>query len=150
MFYYFITNILKKDLINNQEVLLLQNKDQQIDEKYVSKNNVIKNLKYEISVQRENDYLIKSDISEIFIKDGVEIVLMQIVTAKIIDENNNLLIINSDNARFNSKNYNTNFENNIRIKYLGNTIHAENVLLDFEKRYILISKNVMYEGQNVI
>ena len=42
-----------------------------------SENNLIKNLKYEISIEENNDYRISSELSEITYKDGSELVLMK-------------------------------------------------------------------------
>ena len=39
-------------------------------------NNLIKNLKYEITLNQNNDYIIKADLSEIVYKDNAEIIKM--------------------------------------------------------------------------
>ena len=129
----------KKDLTINKKNLL-------IEEQFTSTNNLIKNLKYEITVQNENDYFISSELSELSSENGVEIVLMQKVIARIQGKNNDLIKISSDKARFNSNNNNTIFEKNIKIEYLDNIIFAENVELNFEQSYILVSEKVFYNG----
>ena len=110
------------------------------------KNNLIKNLKYEISIRENNDYQIMSELSELTYEDGSEIILMTKVTAILTDENNNSVIITSDKARYNNTNYNTSFEDNVKINYLNNIILAENMFLDFKENFISVRNNVKYNG----
>ena len=109
-------------------------------------NNIIKNLKYEISIRENNDYQIMSELSELTYEDGSELILMTKVTAILTDENNNSVIITSDKARYNNTNYNTSFENNVRINYLDNIILAENMFLDFKENSISVKNDVKYNG----
>ena len=71
---------------------------------------------------------------------------MQIVYARITDENGISLIIESDNAVYNNTNYNTKVHNNVRVTYLGNLITAENLNLNFTENIVTIKNNVVYEG----
>ena len=109
-------------------------------------NNIIKNLKYEISIRENNDYQIMSELSELTYKDGTELIMMTKVTAILTDENNNSIIITSDKAIYNNTNYNTSFEDNIKIKYLNNIILADNMFLDFKENFISVKNNVKYNG----
>ena len=76
-----------------------------------TENNIIKNLKYEIRIEQDNDYNISSETSEIFYKNNVEFVSMKNVTAILKDKDKKTLLINSDSATYNNNNYDTNFEN---------------------------------------
>ena len=109
-------------------------------------NNVIKNLKYEISIRENNDYQIMSELSELTYEDGAELILMKKVTAILTDESDNSIIITSDKAIYNNTNYNTSFENNVRIQYLNNIILADNMFLDFKDNFISVKNNVKYNG----
>lgn len=120
-----------------------QKEDDLVNQK---ENNLIKNLKYEISIRENNDYQIMSELSELTNKDGSELILMTKVTAILTDENNNSLIITSDKAVYNNTNYNTSFENNVRIQYLNNIILADNMFLDFKENFISVKNNVKYNG----
>lgn len=114
-----------------------------IDQK---KNNLIKNLTYEISIRENNDYKIKSELSEITYKDGSELILMKMVTATLSDKTKVSLFVTSDDANYNNENYNTNFENNVEIKYLDSIIYADNMILDFKNSFISVYNNVRYNG----
>ena len=97
---------IKTDIIKN---------DQSSDQ---TKNNVIKNLKYEVRFDQDSQYIITADLSEITYDNNVELVSMQKVIAIYIDKNNIPTVITSDKAIYNNSNYNTNFSENIQIEYL--------------------------------
>ncbi len=111
-----------------------------------TENNIIKNLEYKINIEDNNEYHISAELSEITNNDGVELVLMKKVKARLTDKNNITLFITSEEASYNNDNYYTKFENNVKIKYLDNIIYAQNMILNFENNSISIFKNVIYNG----
>ncbi len=141
-----ITFIFYNKYFNDQNKVEIIKKNSLDQTKKNEENNIIKNLKYEISIDKNNNYNIFADLSEITYKDGSELVLMKKVTASLTDENNVSLLITSDKASYNNSNYNTNFEKNIEIKYLDNIIFAENLILNFENNLISIFEDVKYSG----
>ena len=84
-----------------------------------SKNNLIKNLKYVVNLDQNNQYIITSDLSELINDNNNEFVKMQNVKAIIIDKNKESFIIKSDIADYNNSNYSTKFRNNV-IKFVSN------------------------------
>ena len=50
---------------------------------------------------------------------------MNNVVAKFIDKDNKIIKIEADEAIFNNKNYNTDFNKNIKIEYLNNIITSK-------------------------
>jgi LPS export ABC transporter protein LptC len=116
-----------------------------------TKNNLIKNLKYEVRLDQNNQYLITADLSEITYDNNVELVKMQKVIAIFLDKNNIPLTITSDKAVYNDFNYNTSFRENVQIEYLDSIILSDKMDLDFNKDLITIFQNVIYNGaQGVI
>ena len=111
-----------------------------------NQNNLIQNLKYEVRLDQDNQYIITSDLSEITYENDIEIVKMQKVTAIFMDGKNIPLIITSDKAVYNNSNYNTNFSDNIQIEYLNNVILSDKMDLDFNNNIINIFGNVQYDG----
>ncbi len=111
-----------------------------------NKSNLIQNLKYEVNFKDNKKYKITAKESEITENDGIEIVYMENVIAIFVDEKNTVLEIKSDNAVFNSSNYNTSFTNNIEISYLKNKLNSNKLILDFEKSIVTISDNIVYDG----
>ncbi len=123
--------------------------NEEVFEKQLSEqteNNLIKNLKYEVRLDKVNQYIISSDLSEITYENNIEVVKMQKVIAIFIDKSNIPLTITSDNAVYNSSNYNTSFSKNIRIEYLDNLIFSDKMDLNFINNTILIFENVKYDG----
>ena len=111
-----------------------------------SENNLIQNLKYEVKLDEDNQYIITSDLSEITYENSVEIVKMQKVVAIFIDKTNIPLVVASDQAIYNNSNHNTKFNSNVRIEYLNNFILSDNMDLDFNNNLITINENVEYNG----
>ncbi len=109
-------------------------------------NNLIKNLKYEVKLDNQNQYIISSDLSEINYETGIEMVRMQKATAILINQKNIPLIVTSELAIYNNSNYNTKFSQNVRVEYLDNTIKSDKMDFDFNKNLITIYENVEYEG----
>ena len=112
----------------------------------LNKNNLIKNLKYDVKFDDDTKYSIIATESEITYIDNNEIVLMKIVKGIFEDKKGSTLKIESKNAIFNNNNYNTIFENNVKIYYMGNVIKSDKLILDFEENTVVIRDNIIYEG----
>ena len=113
-----------------------------------SENNIIKNLKYSISLNNGIQYEIESDSSEIVYKNNEELVQMKKVVALVLDTKKLPLTIISDEATYNNSNYNTNFRKNVQIRYMNNIIYSDKLDLDFLSNFITIFDDVQYEGNN--
>ena len=134
------------DKKEDQKIEAIINKNQNSQNNIDSKNNLIKNLKYEIKLNTENQYIITSDLSEISYENNIEIVNMQNVTAIFIDESNIPIVITSDQAIYNNSNYDTKFSQNVKIEYLDNIILSDKLNLNFKNNLITVSQNVKYTG----
>ena len=126
----------KKPLVKSEDQLLLKKE----------KNNLIKNLKYEVRFDENKQYIITADLSELTYEDAIEIVYMQGVIAVFIDENNIPLTITSDMAVYNNSTYDTNFEKNVRVEYLDHLVISNKLDLVFAENLITIYENVEYKG----
>ena len=111
-----------------------------------NKNNLIKNLIYNVKLNDDSTYNITAELSELTYEDGVEIVLMQKVSSIFIDKNGSKLKITADYAIFNNKTYNSDFSKNVKIQYLNNMIYSNKLNLNFIDNIATISENVIYEG----
>ncbi len=114
----------------------------------IEKKNVITNLQYDVKLENDGKYEIKSTSSEILYEDGLEIVFMEDVIATFTDNLNRKIIIKSDKASFNSSTYNTKFSDNIKIIYENHKITSDRIDFNFKENNILIFKNVIYTGLN--
>ncbi len=141
-YFFYNTYLVKKTVTNNLETLPK-------DDKFLSEsnNNQIKNLNYEINLDKNNQYNITSNFSELIDSNGYEIVKMQGVKATFFQNGKTPVIIEADNADFNNENYNTNFENNVSIVYMNNEIFSDKLFLDFKNNKIKVFENVLYKGE---
>ena len=137
---YFLDD--KKINLNNKKT---SNEIPNADEKN-SSNNLIKNLKYEVKLDQDKQYIITADLSELTYEDDVELVNMQEVKAIFISEDNIPLTITSETAIYNSLNHNTNFRKNVQVEYLNNIIVADKMDINFQENIITIYENVKYDG----
>ncbi len=124
------------------------NKNQMKDQNSIneSPNNIIKNLKYNVNFENNTSYTITASESELTYEGANEIVIMKNVQAIFVNKENEVLKINSKNAKYNNFSYNTIFENEVKIEYLDNIIKSEKLILDFEESVVVISNNIIYEG----
>tara|TARA_S200000501_G_scaffold378274_1_gene440100 strand:+ start:3152 stop:3730 length:579 start_codon:yes stop_codon:yes gene_type:complete len=129
----------KKDLAQKDFVL-------EGDDSLENKNNLIKNLKYDVQFNDNSQYIIIAESSELMYEESVETVYMSMVTAIIVDENNSKITVTADTAVFNNSTYNTNFEKNVKIVYFDNIINSQKLDLNFTENIVTIYENVVYEG----
>ena len=111
-----------------------------------NKNNLIKNLKYNVKFDDNTEYSINAELSELVYEQDVEIVYMKVVNAELINRENISLTIKSKKAKYNNLSYNTNFSEDVIIEYMDNKIYSDNLDLDFDKNIIKIYNNVVYDG----
>lgn len=145
-FLIFIAVIFYKVYLSTPEQIepsIVKNKDQLTTQ---NENNLIKNLRYDVKFNDNNQYIITADLSEIGYENDTEIVKMQSVIAIFVDDTNIPLTITSNKAIYNNTNYNTNFIDNVRIDYENNVILSDNMDIDFNNNTITIYENVNYEG----
>ena len=146
-FFFYKLYFLDDKKINSKNVTadnkISNSKDQ------ISKNNLIKNLKYEVKLDQDKQYIITADLSELTYKNDAELVNMQKVKAIFIGQDKIPIIITSENAVYNSLNYNTNFRKNVQVEYLSNIIVADKMDLNFRENIITISENVKYDGLEI-
>ena len=111
-------------------------------------NNIIKNLKYEVNIDKNNLYIITSDLSELTYVNDFEFVNMRGVVAKVMDKDDFLLTIKSDQALYDNSNYNTKFRKNVQIEYMNSKIFSDNIDVNFQDNTVKIFGNVKYDGMN--
>ena len=136
----------KVEIVNKVENTQI-NKNDQVNETK-NQGNEITNLKYNVELVNNGKYEITSSLSKIDIQNSVEIVLMEKVNATFEDKKNRKIFITSDYAKFNSYNYNTNFWENIEVRYKDNIIKADNLDFNFIENNILLFNNVVYTGKS--
>ncbi len=109
--------------------------------------NIIENIKYIAKDDKENIYKIESQFGKIN-PEKPDIILMDKVTAIIYLKNREEIIISSNHAIYNNKNYETNFYENVKLNYIEHNITSENIYLSFQNNLVSITNNIIYKNLN--
>ena len=109
--------------------------------------NLINDLRYFSVDDVGNKYEIVSKFGEINFNNP-DIILMTNVKAIIEITNSKPIIITSNFAKYNVKNYDTNFTKNVLVKYIDNKLNAENLDLSFQDNLMSMYNNIIYQNLN--
>ena len=109
--------------------------------------NTIENLKYVSEDLLGNIYIINAKSAEIQ-EDKINQVQLEEVIAKIIQQNDETIYINSNFADYDRNNNNTIFKKNVSVQYGDQTINANIINLNFSKNLIEIKENVYYKNKD--
>ena len=109
--------------------------------------NTIENLKYVSKDLLGNTYIINAKSAEV-LEDKVDQVQLVEVLAKIIQQNDEIIYINSNFADYNRDNNNTIFKENVSVRYGNQIINSNIINLNFSKNLIEIQENVYYKNKN--
>ena len=140
-FFFYQTYFMKNESV---EKIVIENNIKKND--ITEKKNIITNLQYNVKLENNGNYEIKSTSSKIIYENGFEIVFMEDVIATFTDNQDRKVIIRSDKASFNSSTYDTKFRDNIKILYENHKITSDKINFDFKQNNILIFQNVIYTG----
>ena len=138
-FYY-----LNRDKKNNQELSGIETEKNQ-NKETKKKSSIIKNIKYTSADNEGNKYEIIAKLGEVDFNDQ-EIINMQNVKAIIALKDSEVIIINSDFAKYNTKNYDTQFSENVLMTYDEHIKRSQNLDLFFENHIAQAMNNLVYEN----
>ena len=123
---------------NNQKALIEENNEA---------SNIIENLRYVSKDLLGNTYIINAQSAEVQ-ENKIDQVQLFEVLAKIIQQDDEIIYINSNFADYNKINNNTVFKDNVNVKYGDQSIDANIINLDFSKNLIEISEDVYFKNKN--
>ena len=142
-----------KEYLGSEKILTEKSEevDENIENSITTENekgsNTIENLKYVSEDLLGNTYIIIAKSAEVQ-EDKVDQVRLAEVLAKIIQQNDETIYINSNFADYNRKNNNTIFEENVSVQYGEQIINANIINLNFLKNLIEIQENVYYKNND--
>ena len=113
-----------------------------------SSSTYIDNINYVSFDAKGNEYQITAKQSEIKI-ENTEIMFLTDVIAYIFIKDSDTVKITSNFGKYNSKNYDTVFSENVIVIYPGHKITGEYLDFSFLKDLGTISKNVIYSGDEI-
>jgi len=109
--------------------------------------NIIENIEYISNDSLNNQFIIRAKLGEIVDKDK-SLILMKEVEAIVIFNNSETITITSSNAIYNTENYDTNFKNNILIKYGEHDIACNSVDMQIRNYKIKLYDDINYNYIN--
>ncbi len=124
---------------NSKKILINDSKD--------NNSNIIEDIEYIAKDDRDNIYKVKSKFGKIN-PEKPDMVLMDKVTAVITLKNREEIIISSDHAIYDSKSYETNFYDNVKLNYTEHGIKSENIYLSFQNNLVSIRNRIIYKNLN--
>ena len=134
--FIFINKIFYKKnekIIENQEVSKLNEK------------NLIEGIQYFSKDLEGNTYLIEAD-SGIMDQENQDIIYLKDVRAKINFDNDKIISIFSTNAIYNISNFDTEFLDNVKLRYNENNLTCDKILAKFSENYAILSGNLTFRN----
>jgi lipopolysaccharide assembly outer membrane protein LptD (OstA) len=107
--------------------------------------NYIHNIEYISQDSRGNEFIIKSKTG-VLVKEQMNNILLSGVTAEIRSLNSPTVFIRSDKAIYNNSTYDTNFYQNVIVKYENHKITSDKLDLIFSEDMITSYDNVIYNN----
>ena len=132
---------------NNQIDKIIDTEKNRTVKNKSEKTNVIENLKYVSEDLFGNTYIITAETAS-FKKDLENQLELYTVNAKIIQNNDDAIIIYSGLADYDKISNNTIFKENVTINYKEQELNSNTVKLNFSKNLIEILENVYYVNKN--
>ena len=123
----------------NQENSLQGNIKQNVN----NAESLIEDLKYLSTDKEGNEYKIEAKKGNID-KNNPDIIFLEDVNAIILLENSDFISIESKFAKYNSKNFDTLFNNSVTVNYGDHLLESEYLDLSFENNLVSIYENVRY------
>ncbi len=133
--YFIYLNFLKKKDTNKID-------SNSLEEKSFS-SNTIKDVSYLSKDSKGNEYNINAKSGEIDINNP-DVIYLTNVRAEINLKNSNKVVITSEYGKYNTKNFDTIFSENVIINYLDNKITGEYLDFSLERNLMVISRNIIY------
>ena len=105
--------------------------------------NLIEDLKYLSTDKEGNEYKIEAKKGNID-KENPDIIYMEDVEAVILLQNSDIILIKSKFAKYNTKNFDTLFNNSVSLDYGEHDLKSEFLDLSFENNLVSVYDNVRY------
>lgn len=130
---------------SNTNITEKKNELLDISKKENSPGNIIKDIIYKSKDEKDNFYTIKSEYGEFNDASG-DIILMTKVSAIIELNDGSVITMQSQNAKYNVINYDTNFFNDVKLNYLDHKINADNIDVYFKDSKLEAYNNLVYRN----
>jgi len=125
----------------NEEINLDISKQNDIE------SNLIKGISFFSKDKKGNEYILKAEEGEVDLSND-KIIYLKKITAQVVLNNSEDIIIVSDFGKYNIENYDTIFSKNVLIKYLDSRISSNYMEFSINKSLMTITNNVIYSNND--
>ena len=125
----------------NEEINLDVSKQNDIE------SNLIKEISFFSKDKKGNKYILKAKEGEVDLSNN-KIIYLKKITAQVVLNNSEDIIIVSDFGKYNIENYDTIFSKNVLIKYLDSRISSNYMEFSINKSLMTITNNVIYSNND--
>ena len=125
----------------NEEINLDVSKQNDIE------SNLIKGISFFSKDKKGNEYILKAEEGEVDLSND-KIIYLKKITAQVVLNNSEDIIIISDFGKYNIENYDTIFSKNVLIKYLDSRISSNYMEFSINKSLMTITNNVIYSNND--
>ena len=125
----------------NEEINLDISKQNDIE------SNLIKGISFFSKDKKGNEYILKAEEGEVDLSND-KIIYLKKITAQVVLNNSEDIIIISDFGKYNIENYDTIFSKNVLIKYLDSKISSNYMEFSLNKSLMTITNNVIYSNND--
>ena len=120
-----------------------------VEKENFNKENSLINITYESIDATGKKYIINADSGK-FDEQRPDLIFMTDVNAKIILLDGSVIYINSLNAEYNTVNYDTKFQNNIKLNFLEHNIFCNNLNIFFKDNLLEAYNDLTYKNLEII
>jgi len=118
------------------------------NENIVQKNNLI-NITYESVDASGRKYIINAENGTVD-EEKPDIIFMSNANARIILSDGSIIYINSLKAEYNTVNYDTKFQENIKLRFLEHEIFSNNLNIFFKNNLLEAYNDLTYKNSDII
>ena len=122
---------------------LERNSETKISQAINAGESLIEDLKYLSTDKEGNEYKIEAEKGNID-KNNPDIIFLENVKAVILLQNSEIILIESNYAKYNTKSYDTLFNNSVSVDYGEHVLKSEFLDLSFENNLVSVYDNVRY------
>ena len=120
-----------------------------VEKENFNKENSLINITYESIDATGKKYIINAESGK-FDEQKPDLIFMTDVNAKIILLDGSIIYINSLNAEYNTVNYDTKFQNNIKLNFLEHNIFCNNLNIFFKDNLLEAYNDLTYKNLEII
>ncbi len=128
---------------SSNEISQLESQNNEVLSKKQS--NLIENIRYLSKDVNDNIYVIEAE-SGISNKQNSDLITLKNVKAVITFDLNKKIYITADSAIYNNSNYDTEFFDNVKLKYEIHRLKCEKIFAKFSENFAIVSDNVIYNN----